>query len=111
MLYHLIFTAWFNRNIKSLRKRNAKLRQDFQAFLNEFDAEAHPIISGTGGARKARVKAQGRGKRGSYRIIYYFAMGDKVWLITIYDKVQKDDLSETEKKKIYGLIQQIKKNR
>ena len=45
MRYHLIFTDWFNRNLKSLRKRNARLRQDVQAFLNGFDAEAHPIIN------------------------------------------------------------------
>lgn len=70
MRYHLIFTDWFNRNLKSLRKRNARLRQDFQAFLNGFDAEAHPIISGTGGARKARMRAQGRGKQGGYRFGY-----------------------------------------
>ncbi|MGB0385939.1 MAG: type II toxin-antitoxin system RelE/ParE family toxin [Ardenticatenaceae bacterium] len=108
MRYHLIFTNWFNRNLKSLRKRNARLRQDVQAFLNGFDAEAHPIISGTGGARKARMRAQGRGKRGGYRVIYYLAIGDRVWLITIYDKVQKEDLSAAEKKQIQKLVQQIK---
>ena len=108
MRYHLIFTDWFNRNLKSLRKRNPRLRQDFQAFLNEFDTEAHPMISGTGGARKARMRAQGRGKQGGYRVIYYFAISNTVWLITIYDKVQKQDLSAAEKKQIQKLVQQIK---
>lgn len=111
MRYRLLFTDWFNRNLKSLGKRNRRLRQDFQAFLNTFDAEAHPIIAGTGGARKARMKAQGRGKQGGYRVIYYLALEDNVWLISIYDKVQKEDLSESEKKRIQTLVQEIKKQK
>jgi len=30
-----------------------------------------PVIPGSGGIRKIRWAAQGRGKRGGYRIIYY----------------------------------------
>lgn len=65
MAYRFIFTAWFDRNLRSLRKHNPSLRSDFESFLKTFDAEAHPIIPGTSGARKARMSAKGGGKRGA----------------------------------------------
>ncbi len=84
MHYRFLFTNWFNRNLKKLSRRNPHLRTDFEAFLSALDAEFHPIIPHTGGARKARMKITGRGKRGGYRVIYYFVDEDTVWLITIY---------------------------
>lgn len=107
MKYRFIFTTWFDRNLKSLRKHNPSLRSDFESFLQAFDAEAHPIIPRTGGARKARMSAKWRGKRGGYRVVYYFVLEDTVWLLTIYDKVQKENLSPDEEKIIQGLIEKI----
>lgn len=108
MPYRFIFTAWFDRNLKSLRKHNPNLRNDFESFLKTFDAEAHPLIPRTGGARKARMSAKGKGKRGGYRVVYYFVLEDTVWLITIYDKVQKENLSFEEERIIQQLIQKIR---
>jgi mRNA-degrading endonuclease RelE of RelBE toxin-antitoxin system len=107
--YRFVFTDWFNRNLKQLAKRNPNLRTDLETFLGDFDAERHPIIPHTGGARKARMKATGRGKRGSYRVIYYFVTNKAVWFITIYDKVRKEDLSPTEQARIQALIQAVKR--
>jgi len=108
MSYRFLFTAWFDRNLKSLGKHNPGLREDFESFLQTFDAEAHPIIPGTGGARKARLSAKGKGKRGGYRLVYYLFDRDHVWLITIYDKVQRENLSSGEKRVIRRLVQQIR---
>jgi len=108
MSYRFVFSAWFDRNLKSLGKHNPGLREDFESFLQTFDAEAHPIIPGTGGARKARLSAKGKGRRGGYRLVYYLFDRDHVWLITIYDKVQKENLSPAEKGVIRRLVQQIR---
>jgi len=78
MRYRFLFTDWFDRNLKSLQKRNPHLRSDFESFLETFDAEVHPIIPETGGARKARMKAKGRGKSGGYRVIYYWVVENTV---------------------------------
>ena len=109
MSYRFVFTAWFDRNLKSLRKHNPSLRGDFESFLQTFDAEAHPIIPRTGGARKARMSAKGRGKSGGYRVIYYFVVENTVWLITIYDKVQKENLTSEDEKIIQELIEKIQR--
>ncbi len=107
MAYRFVFTSWFDRNLKSLRKHNPSLRSDFESFLQTFNAEAHPVIPRTGGARKARMSAKGRGKRGGYRVVYYFVLEKTVWLLTIYDKVRKENLSSEEEKIIQGLVQKI----
>lgn len=108
MKYRFIFTAQFDRDLKSLHKHNTGLRGDFESFIEAFDAESHPVIPGTSGARKARVPAKGRGKRGGYRMIYYLVKGNTVWLLTMYDKVQKENLSPAEEKAISLVVQKIK---
>ena len=55
--------------------------------------DAGPVIPGSGGVRKIRWAAQGRGKRGGYRVIYYVKRRHGViWLLTIYPKNVIDDL-------------------
>jgi mRNA-degrading endonuclease RelE of RelBE toxin-antitoxin system len=110
MHYQFVFTNWFERNLKALGKHNPTLRHDIEAFLMVFDAETHPVIPGTHGARKARMQAKGKGKRGGYRVIYYLTVGDIVWLITIYDKVKKEDLTPEEIAQIAQLVQAIRAN-
>ena len=108
MNYRFIFTAQFDRDLKALRRHNSSLRENFETFINTFDAEIYPVIPGTSGARKARMPAKGRGKRGGYRMIYYLVKGNTVWLLTIYDKALKENLSPAEEKAISQAVQKIK---
>jgi mRNA-degrading endonuclease RelE of RelBE toxin-antitoxin system len=53
--------------------------------------EAGVVIQGSGGVRKLRWKARGRGKRGGYRIIYFVRRSEEViWMLTIYPKNVRD---------------------
>ncbi len=108
MNYRFVFTAWFNRNLKRLSRRNRHFRTDLELFLSTLNVDLHPIIPHTDGARKARMKSAGRGKSGGYRVIYYFAEGDAVWLLTIYSKVSQENLSSSDYARIRQLIQEIK---
>ena len=55
--------------------------------------ESGPVIRGTGGVRKLRWQAAGRGKRGGYRIIYYLKRIDGViWMLTMYPKNVTEDI-------------------
>lgn len=112
MRYQFVFTDWFDRNLRTLRQHNPSLREDLAAFFETFEAESHPVIPGTGGARKARMAAKGRGKRGGYRVVYYFVVNEnEVWLLTIYDKVKRENLTATEAARIAKLIDDIRTTR
>jgi hypothetical protein len=59
------------------------------------------IVPATGGVRKLRWAAPGRGKRGVARVIYYF-LNDSAPLLAldIYAKSAKEDLTEDQKKRL-----------
>lgn len=49
--------------------------------------ESGKVVPGTGGVRKIRWAAEGRGKRGGLRIIYYLRLGNgHIWMLTVYGK-------------------------
>lgn len=71
---------------------------DFQSELAA-NPSAGDVIEGTGGLRKARVAAKGKGKRGGARVIYYHVnSAAQIRLLLIYVKGRKDDLSPDEKR-------------
>jgi hypothetical protein len=66
-----------------------------------------PVISGTGGLRKLRFAASrsGRGKSGAFRTCYfYFAADGVVFLVDIYGKNEKADLTRAERNAFAALV-------
>ena len=69
---------------------------------------AGAVIRDTGGVRKIRWGAAGRGKRGGVRVIYYYhSERIPLFLLTVYAKAQKADLSPTEKATMRCLVTEI----
>jgi len=63
------------------------------------------IISGTGGIRKLRWARSGRGKRGGVRIIYYFHNeGIPLFLLTVFEKKEKDNLTKAERNELSKFV-------
>lgn len=57
------------------------------------DLETGAVIRGTGGVRKLRWAARGRGKRGGYRVIYFVQLQiDTIWMLTLYPKNVRDTI-------------------
>lgn len=80
--------------------------QELQSFLLD-NHEYGDIISHTGGCKKIRWSRQGMGKRGGVRVIYYIKLASgRVYLVLIYPKNVKDDLTESEKILLKTLSQQ-----
>lgn len=69
--------------------------------------EAGDVIEGTGGLRKLRHSdpRRGKGKRGGLRVIYFWWHPKRqLWLFTLYDKDEMDDLSAKEKKALKDML-------
>jgi hypothetical protein len=61
------------------------------------DPEAGELMPGTGGYRKLRFARPGMGKRGGARVIYLYGGEDfPIFLITVYAKSEKGNLSKAE---------------
>lgn len=57
------------------------------------------VIPGTGSARKMRFAYEGRGKRGSARVVYVdYEIGEKICFLAAYAKSSKGNLTEDEKR-------------
>jgi hypothetical protein len=55
-------------------------------------------IPGAGGARKLRVAGRGKGKSGGYRVVTFYGGDDiPLFLLTIYGKGDKANLSQAER--------------
>jgi len=73
--------------------------------------ESGRVISGTGGLRKLRITDAGRrkGKRGGFRVIYLdLPKVELTYLLALYSKDEKDDISNEEKKVLRALVKQLK---
>ncbi len=93
--------------------KNAKqlLSEDERENLIKFLA-GHPsagkIMKGTGGVRKLRWARKGMGKRSGARVIYYFYDETiPLFLLTIFGKNEKDNLSKAERNELSGLSKKI----
>ena len=57
------------------------------------EPEAGDVIPGSDGCRKLRWRAQGRGKRGGYRVIYFLRnAAGLIVLVLLYAKNVRDDV-------------------
>jgi hypothetical protein len=69
-----------------------------------------PIIPGSGGIRKIRWAAPGKGKRGGVRVIYFFNVSPSVvYLLTAYAKAEREDLKPGDLRAWARLVATIKK--
>jgi mRNA-degrading endonuclease RelE of RelBE toxin-antitoxin system len=67
--------------------------------------DAGVVIPGSGGLRKLRWAATGRGKRGGARVIYYwYVEASRIYLLLVYVKNERDDLSPEQKRILKRLV-------
>jgi hypothetical protein len=71
--------------------------------------EKGQLIEGTGGVRKVRWSRDGSGKSGGVRVIYYFhSEAIPIYLLAIYAKGERADLSAAQKKQARAFVETLK---
>lgn len=97
----------FRRFLDSTRDGQLLLKEIQESLLES--PEQGDVISGTGGLRKMRHGSSNKGKSGGHRVIYLYGPEvEKIYLITIYPKNEKTDLSEAEKRVLKKLVETLK---
>jgi len=100
-----IKTATFTRLVTALLSE-----EEYRGLQNEL--AIHPdrgdLIRGGGGIRKLRHALPGRGKSGGVRVIYYWIKNDhQVYMLVIYPKSKKDNLTVREVATLCDLVKEL----
>jgi hypothetical protein len=102
-----IETNEFHRGWKRLGLGEEDLRE-LQAYLLEHPSAGN-MVQATGGVRKLRWARSGRVKSGGARTIYIDLADRKtIWLITVFGKNERADLSAEERNEIRRFVKRIK---
>ena len=110
MSYEVHLTETFQKSIKALKKKYPRVKNDL---LDEIKALEKDPLKGdpTPGWSKEIWKARAassdvkKGKRGGFRLIYFWKAGEtKVYLLVVYFKGEKTDIT---KKEIETLLKKL----
>ena|SRR5947209_3927675 len=101
MKNRIIVEASFRRPAKRLAKRYPSFPFDLLELIVELETDAHLGVSLGGRLRKIRmsVASKGKGKSGGARVIAYVLVEiGRVHLLTVYDKADRESISDEELK-------------
>lgn len=103
-----IQTAEFIKNWERLGFTDDDLRKVELELLK--NPHCGPVVRGTGRLRKMRFAFKNEGKSGSVRICYVdFVLLEAIYLITVYPKSEKENLSKAERNEIKQSIELLEK--
>ena len=72
------------------------------------DPSRGSLIKGGGGIRKLRHALTGRGKSGGIWVIYYWIRDDQqIFMLLVYPKSKKDDLTDRETAMLRELVKEL----
>jgi hypothetical protein len=99
MSYSIIPTDNFNREVKQLAKKHRSIKED----LRQLKAELlkNPILGKSLGNNVYKVRmaitSKGKGKSGGARVIsYVYVRNEQIFLMSIYDKSEKENVTDNE---------------
>ncbi|MCC6327412.1 MAG: type II toxin-antitoxin system RelE/ParE family toxin [Acidobacteria bacterium] len=104
VLFTFIETSRFTREVQRILTDDEYTKLQWR--LIEFP-DAGDIIPGSGGIRKIRFSAKGKGTRGGARVIYYLAVTrEKIFMLDIYAKNEKTDLDAAQLKELSDIVKE-----
>jgi hypothetical protein len=72
------------------------------------DPTAGDEIQGTAGCRKIRVAGRGKGRAAGIAVTFYSGEEPPVFLITLFSKGERSDLSKADRNDLAALTQELK---
>lgn len=97
-----IETPVFTNQVKAILSEDEY--RELQIYLAS-NPSAGDVVQGTGGLRKIRWGAKGKGKRGGARAIYFHKnSADQIYMLFLFSKNQSSDLTAAQKKDLSALV-------
>ena len=102
MSYKIETIPRFEKDVKKLKKKFPKIKNDLLEFINELSLNPEIGIKLGENIFKVRVPNSSipTGKSGGFRIITYYKTDDILYLVTIYSKTEQDNILTEKLKKI-----------
>ncbi|MGC4129142.1 MAG: type II toxin-antitoxin system RelE/ParE family toxin [Bergeyella sp.] len=107
MSYNIFSIPLFDKQAKRLIKKYPSLKKDLSIFVKNLSENPEQGTSLGNGFYKIRlaITSKGKGKSGGARVITFVKVIDtQVYLASIYDKSEKDTITDKELKEIFNLI-------
>ena len=107
MSYNIIPTHRFEKELKRLVKKFSSLKNEFAALIEEIseNPECGTFIGNNCYKIRLSISSKGKGKSGGARVItYLYIETETIYLLTIYDKGDKEDLKPNELKYIINSL-------
>jgi mRNA-degrading endonuclease RelE of RelBE toxin-antitoxin system len=108
MNYNVVSIPPFDRQLKRLAKKYPSLKKEYSDLLDSLEENPEQGIPIGNGCFKIRlaIKSKGKGKRGGSRVITNIVIADRtVFLLAIYDKAEKENLTNPELSELLKYVQ------
>ena len=107
MNYSILPIPPFDRQLKRLNKKYPSLKQEFLELIERLEENPEQGTNLGNNCYKIRlaIQSKGKGKSGGARVITNFIIADAtVYLLSIYDKSDKENLTDKELEELLKLV-------
>jgi mRNA-degrading endonuclease RelE of RelBE toxin-antitoxin system len=107
MSYDVIATPRFKRDIKRLTRKYLSLKKEYALLISELAENPQQGIPLGNNCYKIRlsIASKGKGKSGGARVITHIIVNENtVLLLTMYDKSEKENISDKELQELLGQL-------
>ena len=97
----------FEKNLKKLAKKYPSLKSEYATLVKSLqeNPQLGTLIGHNCYKIRLSIASKGKGKSGGARVITNFLLADDiVYLLTIYDKSEKDNLSDKELEELFQFV-------
>ncbi|EMO85785.1 type II toxin-antitoxin system RelE/ParE family toxin [Leptospira santarosai] len=107
MKTEIVYTDHFSREFKDLVKKYRSIKEDLKTLVTSLEqnpVQGVPLGKDCYKIRLA-ISSKGKGKSGGARIItYLYLVKNKMYLLSIFDKSEKENISDKDREALLKLI-------
>lgn len=107
MSYEIVAIPNFRKELKKLAKKYPSLKEDFGVLLESLEVNPLQGVSLGNNCYKIRmaIASKGKGKSGGSRVITFVKISQTtVYLLSIYDKSEEENISDSELKELLNFL-------